>query len=264
MKDMTLWVQSKLQWKCHHKITSSKCYKLPYVDPLIPCIRSLQLALAEDYAWSMGWCSVSSKSASIPVLSGVQLDNARVQELERMKQKVPEMRLVFMITVYRDSKAVVRLLRHLYSRNHFYIVNVDSFSTELSSQLACSINEFGSNVVIANGTGVVYMASSASQILVQSMQWLLRNAIAFDYLVSCTGSDYPMMPLSTLEKVLSLRSPSFPSVMNWNHATWEDANSIKFVSTHSILARDTVLSERRPPNSPMESRGELWIHALLQ
>jgi hypothetical protein len=261
MKDMTKWVRSKLLWKCHHKITSSKCYKLQYVDPFTPCLTSLQAALAEDYAWTRGWCSVLPASAEVPVLPGVEADEGQLDRLEYSKtpQKTaaaPRLRLGFLLTVYRDAQAVMRLLRHLHSPQHIYVVNVDSSSSSLASELRPLVLELGSNVFIATGTPVVYMASSASQILVQGMQWFLKYAGTFDYLIACTGSDYPLVPLDVMETILRQRSPPFPSVMNWNHATWEDARGGGRLSADRELAREVVLRERRPPHAPMESRGE--------
>jgi hypothetical protein len=100
---------------------------------------------------------------------------------------------------------------------------VDSASVKLAAELRRLVLDLGTNIFIASRIPVVYMASSASRILAQGMHWFLKNTRSFDYLVSCTGSDYPLVPLSVLENVLALR-------------------------------------ERRPPNSPMESRGELQLH----
>lgn len=187
------------------------------------------------------------------------------------------------MTVYRDAEAVMRLLRLLYRPQHLYVLNVDQASAALAAELRVRVlaleeeedgeSEGGgarrkkrkrnNNIFLATGTPVVYMASSASRILVQGMQWFLQHGGKFDYLISCTGSDYPLLPLAVMERVLQRRAPPFPSVMNWNHATWEDAKGLDLEGSRSgssgadsVLARDVVLSERRPPHAPMESRGE--------
>jgi hypothetical protein len=263
VKAMTSWARSKLQWKCHHKITSSRCYKVQYVDPFTPCLTSLQAALAEDYAWSMGWCSTTHDSASVPLLPGVQVSASLLQELDGAKsgagtrRKGKTLRLAVLVTVYKSLPTVMRLLRHIYSPGHVYLINVDTSSPKLAADLRAAVVELGSNIYVACGIPVVYMASSASQILVQGMQWFLHYGGTFDYLISCTGSDYPLLPLRVMENILQRRSPSYPSVMNWNHATWQDAMSTQ--GSHSVdsrLARDVVMRERRPPHSPMESRGK--------
>jgi hypothetical protein len=170
--------------------------------------------------------------------------------------KKGSIRLAFLMTVYRDSESVMRLLRHLYSPRHCYLVNIDSSSKKLATELRALIRTLGPNVFIANETPVVYMASSASKILVQGMAWFLSNVQDFNYLISCTGSDYPLLPLASMEAVLTRRSPPHPSVMNWNFATWQDSVDMEgLFSAEGLLAKEEVLRERRPPNSPMESRG---------
>ena len=305
MQEMTKWVRSKLLWKCHHRITSSQCYKLQYIDPFTPCLTCVQAALAEDYAWTMGWCSATHTAASVPLLSGVELraeadsttntdtisninsnlnSNSDTAVATRTATKTKPnkrtfslnsgssssssgrnmLRLGFLMTVYRDPEAVLRLLRLLYSPRYIYVINVDQSSTKLVTELRSRVLAFEAeqgggvkNVFLATGTPVVYMASSASQILVQGMQWFLKYGENFDYLIACTGSDYPLLPLGIMETVLQKRKPPFPSVMNWNHATWEDAKSMEGLSAEGVLAREVVLRERRPPHAPMESRGEL-------
>jgi hypothetical protein len=264
MRAMSNWIQDQLLWKCHHKITSSKCYKLQYVDPFIPCLGQLQAALAEDYAWAAGWCSAVHQAAAVPLLPGVEVNSAHREVLNKFSERQASqsigIRLCFLLTVYKDAESVMRLLQHLYSPHHLYLINVDSASVKLAAELRRLVLDLGTNIFIASRTPVVYMASSASRILAQGMHWFLKNTRSFDYLVSCTGSDYPLVPLSVMENVLALRSPPSPSVMSWSSSTWDDAQSFTGLSDESSLARDVVLRERRPPNSPMESRGELQLH----
>lgn len=287
MKEMSTWVRSKLLWKCHLRTTSSQCYKVQYIDPFLPCISSLQIALAEDYAWTMGWCTATHSAASIPTLPGVEVTEENLSILKewnttqmfsafssagagagvglRAQSGRYALRLGFLITVYRDAEAVMRLLRHLYSPQHVYVINIDASSTSLAAELRTRVLDLereksapSHNIFLATGTPVVYMTSSASQILVQGMQWFLQHMKSFDYIIACTGSDYPLLPLQIMEAVLSQRSRAspFPSVMNWNHATWEDAGRLEGLSEKSKIAREVVLRERRPPHSPSEARGK--------
>lgn len=266
MTEMTRWIRAKLKWKCHPRVTSSQCYQLQYVDPFIPCLPALQAALAEDYAWARGWCSAAHSSASVPELPGVEVSAAGLRALKRFTSRErggKGLRLGFLLTVYRDARAVMRLLRRLHSPRHLYVLAVDAASPALAAELRLLVLQLGHNVFISSATPVVYMASSASQVLAQGLSWFLRHAGDVDYLVSCTGSDYPLLPLAVMEAILQARSPPCPSVMRWGAATWQDALAWQGLSEERALARDAVLQERRPPLAPMESRGAPSVCSMM-
>ena len=257
LEDMSDWVMSKLRWKCHSKITSSRCYKLGYIDPFIPCLGDVIASLAEDYAWASGWCTVSSKSAEIPILPGIEQSAVNHwKEINRKNASTGKsIKLAFMLTVYRDKAMVMRLLKRIYSKKHIYLINVDASSAELAAELRFLASKMGPNIFIASEIPVVYRASSASGILVRGMQWILKNYDSFHYLISCTGSDYPLLSLEAMENILNKRSPPFPSIMNWHHDTWQDVHDLSVFDKEVATALEIVLKERKPPLTPMESRG---------
>ena len=62
------------------------------------------------------------------------------------------------------------------------------------------------------------------------MAWFTRNTRGWDYFVPVTGSDYPLVPLSRMERIFAYQQPPMPFVMAWTPGT----------STHIFRLEKTV------------------------
>jgi hypothetical protein len=76
----------------------------------------------------------------------------------------------------------------------------------------------------------VYGAATATILLTKAMSWFNRHTSGWDYFVPITGSDYPLLPLNRIEKILSYQQPPMPFVMAWTPGT----------STHIFRLEKTV------------------------
>eukprot|EP00602_Paraphysomonas_sp_CaronLab_P013673 CAMPEP_0185043118 /NCGR_PEP_ID=MMETSP1103-20130426/42727_1 /TAXON_ID=36769 /ORGANISM="Paraphysomonas bandaiensis, Strain Caron Lab Isolate" /LENGTH=427 /DNA_ID=CAMNT_0027583261 /DNA_START=1111 /DNA_END=2394 /DNA_ORIENTATION=+ len=206
--------------------------------------------MAEDYAWSKGWCHVSTGLSDIPELPDMESQAAQLvengKEIDAMRDaNKPALRLVFLITVYRDIEFVQRLLDKLYSPFHQYVIAVDKKQVSFVADMRSLVrSRYGRNVVVSDPYAVVYLASSATRILIHGMSWFLRRIPGWDYLVTLTGSDYPLIPLARMESILAARNPPMPSLMAWS---LKSISSTKPLSLSPLAqhAAKVVFSERR-------------------
>ena len=112
-------------------------------------------------------------------------------------------RLAFMLTVYSDAPFVERLFSRLYGSQHYYLLHVDpsGASVEFEHSMRILAAKY-TNVYISKDIPIVYGAATATILLTRSMAWFLKYAKGWDYFVPVTGSDYPLVPLNMLEKIL--------------------------------------------------------------
>jgi hypothetical protein len=75
------------------------------------------------------------------------------------------------------------------------------------------------NVFVSKDVPIVYGASTATIVLTKTMAWFNRYTSGWDYFVTVTGSDYPLMPLHRFEKILAFQDPPMPFVMAWTPGT---------------------------------------------
>lgn len=154
-----------------------------------------------------------------------------------------------MITAYTDAPQVMRLLSKIYARRHTYIVVVDKSHAAFAVDIKNRVKSLGTNVVVVTPYAVVYLASSATRILAQGMAWILKEFKHWDYFISLTGTDYPLMSVSDIEKRLSRRQPPLPSLMMWENgdAFGKAFAKYKGTNTDSVLARNALnlLAEER-------------------
>ena len=223
---------------------------------------------------AQGWCNFAHEGAAVPPLGDVRAvspmleseksEVARVvsagekslkqqQEKERGKeissvkhalqaQRGRKLRLVFFFTVYKDEASLVRLIRRLYSPDHFYLIHVDprgsasGFMDRLEKALAVGVlpSRSGSdsenrrkfsNIAVSQSVSIIYGASTASILLSRAMAWCVQNdefinqgieatrsesgsnkqnkKQKWDYFVPLTGFDYPLVSLADLQTILA-------------------------------------------------------------
>jgi hypothetical protein len=232
------------------------------VNPFVPCIDDVKKALVEDYMWSIGKCNVKSIHANIPVLANIgseasvwlssdQFKGVAVTYEKRNSGTIREkqLKLVFLITAYRDIQFIKRLFGHLYSKSHMYIIAVDAAYPDFALSVKKLTQEYGENVFVTCEAPIVYVSSSQSRILSHTMAWLMRYtpfSHRWDYLITCTGSDYPLIGLRHMEAILATRHPPMPSLMSWRQEVWKHGERLakQTVFTKSIM-REVVSRERK-------------------
>ena len=244
-------------------LQSTGCGQFKTIDILTPFMSEVIQYLVEDYAWSRGWCFVKKGFTDIPMYPPY---DAEVQQLKAYQRNhgttnaTRGSRLIFLITAYTDPPQVMRLLTRLHSPRHLYIVVVDRSHQHFAQNMTESVRALGENVVVLTPLAVVYMASSATRVLVHGMSWILDKFDGWDYLVSLTGTDYPLLTVAEMEAKLSKRNPPMPSLLIWQSARAYDAAFRSFdgrKDNASMCGRlaAAVLKEERVLPSVSERRG---------
>lgn len=263
-KDLHSWVINMLNDHCMVMLGTQAvpCKKYHSIDPLTPCMEEAVRNIAEEYGWHRGWCSVSKGLTDIPVFPDSAAQTNQLQSYSASLKNVKSyegIRFMFMITAYTDAPQVMRLLKRLHSKSHRYVVVVDKSRSEFAEDLRTRVQSLGNNVVVVTPFSVVYLASSATRILAQGMAWILKEFKDWDYLISLTGSDYPLMGLMDIEKRLALRKPPMPSLMIWeNNSVYYDAyKKFNGSDNDSILAQKAlkILTEERLRQAFSRRRG---------
>jgi hypothetical protein len=75
------------------------------------------------------------------------------------------------------------------------------------------------NVFVVKDVIIVYGASTVTILLTRAMAWFNAHATGWDYLMTVTGSDYPLVPLKQIERILAFQIPHMPFVMAWTSGT---------------------------------------------
>lgn len=208
------------------------CVQYDSIDPLTPFMPEVVTNLASDYAWAKGWCSVQKGLTDIPAYEGFDLEAIQLQQalsgFKPAKRRnglisASNIRFAFLITAYKDKHHVMRLLSRIYSRRHVYVVAVDKNYPEFALEMKKLVKKLGENVVVVLPMAVVYMTSSVATILVHGMAWMLQHLEGWDYMITLTGTDYPLQKISEMEQKLSKRKIPMPSIVPWNNRKiWTD------------------------------------------
>ena len=95
------------------------------------------------------------------------------------------------------------------------------------------------NVFIVQDVIIVYGASTVTILLSRAMAWFNAHATGWDYLMPVSGSDYPLVPLSQIEKILAHPKPHMPFVMAWTAGT--QTHIFRLGKTHPRFEEDLQL-----------------------
>ena len=206
-------------------------------DAFVPCAKQLADALAEDYANAKGWCDFNKDAAAILPLQTVSA--AAVSAFQKTKRKY-SVRLAFLFIVHHDETHVSRLFRRLYSTEHYYLIHIDKI--DVSPQFEKAMRALAlecTNVFVVKEMLIMQGTASASVLLARTMAWYLKHALNWDYLVSVTGADYPLIPLKKMEKMLFSQEPPRPFLMAWS---FELGNYVRtLMKTHTKYKHDELL-----------------------
>ena len=199
---MQQWISKEMKVRCHPTRLWVPCDYSRGYDAFVPCPQELMDKLAEDYAVSKGWCDFTHKAAGIAPLVRVDSGAARAFRQPSLEQG-KAVRLAFMLTVYSDAPFVERLFSRLYGSEHYYLLHVDpsGATADFERKMRIMAAKY-SNVYLSKDIPIVYGAATATILLTKAMAWFLKYASGWDYFVPVTGSDYPLIPLHRLEKIL--------------------------------------------------------------
>lgn len=199
---MQEWILKEMKVRCHPTRLWVPCDFTRGYDAFVPCPQELMNKLAEDYAISKGWCDFNHKDANIIPL--IKVDAGATIAFQKPKLiQGKAIRLAFMLTVYSDAPFVERLFSRLYGSEHYYLLHVDptGSTVEFERKIRIMAAKYD-NVYLSKDIPIVYGAATATILLTRSMAWFLKYASGWDYFVPVTGSDYPLLPLHRLEKIL--------------------------------------------------------------
>jgi hypothetical protein len=217
------WVINMLHDHCRVLMgtQATPCHKLHTIDPLTPCMGEVVRNIAEEYAWHRGWCRVAKGLTDIPTFPDSQKQTNQLdiyyKNSDHGKPVDGSVRLIFMITAYKDIPQVMRMLTRIYSKRHRYVVVVDKSQAVFATELAMRVRSLGPNVVVLTPYAVVYLASSATRILAHGMAWIYKEFTDWDHFISLTGTDYPLMSIADIEAKLAKRV-AMPSLMVWEES----------------------------------------------
>jgi hypothetical protein len=254
--EMQRWIKVEMNARCHPTRLWVPCERDRSYDAFVPCPEELAMNLAEDYSAMKGWCDFTHKAAEIPQLRRIDLEASahfQKQALTRAASTPsstgkPPVRLAFFFTVYADEKFFRRMFSKLYGSHHYYLIHVDPTGASAAYKAAIKVlaDEYNAknshkNVFVTSDVPIVYGASTATILLTKAMAWFAREARGWDYFVPVTGSDYPLVPLRQLEKMLGHQTATGhprPFVMAWTPGT----------STHIFRLQKTVPAFETDPD----------------
>ena len=245
------WIHEEIHVRCHPTQISVPCIRDRGYDAIIPCSQDLINALAEDYAISKGWCDFKHTGASIPPLKEI----SSLAEDSIKRRSANRVRLAFFFTVYTDYLLFERIFSHLYDSYHFYLIHIDpiggtqEFNHHLEEFVA-PLQKKNNNIFIIKEVPIVYGSATASILLSRAMAWFNIYSEYWDYLISLTGSDYPLVPLYIMEKILTAQKPPMPFVMSWSAGTGRHIFRLTktypvFANNHDIQASIAAVLEER-------------------
>ena len=233
---MHTWIDEQLKLRCHPTRLWVPCEARTY-DNFVPCPQDLANALAEDFSAARGWCNYNSQYAAIPPLKVPE-------EVEKAfsKESLPNsaVRIAFFFIVHTDVEMTTRLLDRLYNQKHYYLIHIDPAGS--SAEYEAGMREVAAkrpNVFIVKDVIIVYGASTVTMLLTKAMAWFNQYAKGWDYMVPMTGSDYPLVPLPQIEKILAHQKPHMPFVMAWTAGT--QTHIFRLGKTHPRFVNDEQL-----------------------
>ncbi|XP_035218232.1 xylosyltransferase oxt-like isoform X2 [Stegodyphus dumicola] len=113
-------------------------------------------------------------------------------------------RIVFLLTVNgRAVRQVYRLIKSLFSEKHYFYIHVDSRQDYLYRKLKFLENDFPNIRLSQVRLSTIWGGASLLQMLLVCIsELLLIKNWTWDYIINLSESDFPIKPLSSLEKFL--------------------------------------------------------------
>ena len=233
-RDIRLWIEGELQSRCQPERMWLPCERKRSYAPFLPCPQQLKDALAFDLAVARGWCNFNHPASHIEPLTSVKAPQTvftQTESLRNKKEGQSRVRIAFFFTVYADAPFVRRLLKRLYSSDHYYMLHIDpsGSSTSFEREMGFLVEELcggmeKSNIVLAKDVPIIYGAATASILLSRAMSWFHKYATGWDYFLPLTGSDYPLVSLRDMEAILGHKTPHMPFLMAWD---WMTSRSVQ-------------------------------------
>ena len=134
-------------------------------------------------------------------------------------------KIIFHIEVYKDLPMVKRTMRRLTHLNHAFMIHLASDVSYTKRQnITKWVEKQSSPLCVVEGGYVVYKSSTDMEIIMTSMVWLLQHNTTWDFFISLSGADYPLLNVDSLRQRIQSegnRSWSVHKAMNKNHKNME-------------------------------------------
>ena len=120
--NIRLWIEGELQSRCQPERMWLPCERKRSYAPFLPCPQQLKDAIAFDLAVARGWCDFNHPVANIQPLESVAQPRARFTSTDRPSERDKPRVRIASSTVYADAPFVRRLMKRLYSKDHYYAI----------------------------------------------------------------------------------------------------------------------------------------------
>ncbi|GAB0096267.1 Xylosyltransferase oxt [Sergentomyia squamirostris] len=135
--------------------------------------------------------------------TGIRKFTAQTAEL-LPKTKEKRVRIAFLLTLNgRALRQVHRLLRALYSPNHFFYIHVDSRQDYLFRNLIRLEAKYPNVRLTRRRFSTIWGGASLLQMLLSAMRELLASTWTWDYVINLSESDFPVKSIEKLQDFLT-------------------------------------------------------------
>ncbi|CAJ0956981.1 unnamed protein product, partial [Mesorhabditis belari] len=154
-------------------------------------------------------------------------------EVERLKEKPTKARILFVLQLNgRNIRQVQRLLKSIYSPNHFYYIHVDKRQIYMLSKMRDLAARLANLYVEPEGRSTIWGGASLLDMITDAIRTTINipNFSSWDYLVNLSESDFPVMSLAELETQLTLNNGrSFLASHGYNTARFIQKQGFDYV-----------------------------------
>lgn len=85
----------------------------------------------------------------------------------------------------------------------------------------------------------MYLSSTTTMVMIQAMAWYRKHLHDWDYFVTLTGNDYPIMPMRNIEKIMKIQNPKLPFLMVWTSGVSKFLN--RMYTQYPVYEKDAKL-----------------------
>ncbi|KFM65020.1 hypothetical protein X975_15379, partial [Stegodyphus mimosarum] len=168
----------------------------------------------EQFRLKDNFCDMECPQNSIEICGGYFAMNVYHTGLPKMVKLEPKpavsvlgpdsVRIVYLLTVNgRAVRQVYRLIKSLFSEKHYFYIHVDSRQDYLYRKLKFLENDFPNIRLSQVRLSTIWGGASLLQMLLVCIsELLLIKNWTWDYIINLSESDFPIKPLSSLEKFL--------------------------------------------------------------
>lgn len=114
---------------------------------------------------------------------------------------------VFLIQAHKQPELLERIIKRLYSENHFFIINVDE-KTKNYNDFVRILSQYG-NVSFNKRHNIMHGGFSQVQCTIDQIKFAYKLVPDFDYIHTISGQDYPCVNSITFDDFFQNTNDSF-------------------------------------------------------